>query len=171
MRAELRGRPQTSRKEESSDAGCVEKKELFFCQTTSLCVQGVWVLRKGTTQSFCLHPLLFARHNNTTASVGRSCSLRYNWSPITSLQHVQYGRDGKLKWYYSVNNIIPLTRRDLQQKAPAVSPGPAVHLPPDEDKLTKLGEADSYGGHLVHLIPGLTSINVNVCSSERKKSN
>lgn len=40
--------------EESSIAGCVEKKELFSCQQTLQCVQGVSVQRKGTTQRLCL---------------------------------------------------------------------------------------------------------------------
>lgn len=52
--------------EESSNAGCVEKKELFSCQQTLQCVLGIWVLRKGTTQRLCLPSPAFPWHNNTT---------------------------------------------------------------------------------------------------------
>lgn len=55
--------------EESSDAGCVEKKELFSCLQTLQCVQRV--LRKGTTQALCLPSPAFPQQNKS-ASVRRA---------------------------------------------------------------------------------------------------
>lgn len=133
------------------------RKELSSCQTTSLCVHRVPVQRRGTTQSFCLHPpALSSTQQHNSFGGGISCPARYSWSPITSLQRVQYCREGKLKWYSSVNNPAAhctytmgfLTERET------ISQGPAAHLPHDEEEPTQ--RVNFYGCRLIHLIPRLT---------------
>lgn len=79
--------------EESRNAGCLEKKELFSCQQILQCVRGDWVQRKGTTQRLCLLSPTFPWHNKTTVYRRLSVNhlptkLRLHPSAIASLHRV-----------------------------------------------------------------------------------
>lgn len=119
---------------------CRIERTLLLSDDFTLCPPSLSPEKRGPPRASVYIPLAFSstkQHNSFSGGI--SCPARYSWSPITSLQRIQYCREGKLKWYSSVNNPAVhcayimgfLTERET------ISQGPAAHLPPDEEERTQ----------------------------------